>query len=172
MNRTNQIEVVIASDQPAILAGLQYWFGSHARYGVSASVSSAEALLATLDHTAAELIVMTCSIDSSPGESAGREDWPVLRDVRRRCPSTPVVVMTTQTDPASLRAMQAAGATGIAAHRDDPREFERVCNRVMSGVTHVMSRQLAALCDAAASFGFGPGYREVRVMVKPFSHSR
>lgn len=162
MKRTNKIKVVVASDQPVVLSGLQKWFDTRERYRVSASASNAALLLSRLERAAGELIVMACTIDSSS------EAWPVLREVRRRSPDAPIVVLTSQTDPYQFRAMHAAGAAGIVSKHDDVRELDRVCSRVLSGMTQVMSKSVAALCDAARSFD-GAAYRGVRLTVKAFN---
>ncbi|WP_277188991.1 response regulator [Caballeronia sp. BR00000012568055] len=162
MTRTNKIKVVVASDQPVVLSGLQNWFDTHERYRVSVCAPNAELLLSRLEHAAGELIVMACTIDSSS------EAWPVMREARRRSPDAPIVVLTLQTDAHQLRAIHTAGAAGIVSKHDDVRELERVCSRVLSGMTQVMSKSVAALCDAARSFD-GAAYRGVRLTVKAFN---
>jgi DNA-binding NarL/FixJ family response regulator len=169
MKNTNKISVVVATDQPVVLSGLENWFDARGRYRVSASASNAEQLLAKLERAASELIVMTCTIDAPPSANpANGETWPVLREVWRRSPDARIVVLSSQTDPQQFRAMHAAGAAGIVSKHDDVRELDRVCSRVLSGMTQVMSKSVAALRDAARSFD-GGAYRGVRLTVKAFS---
>jgi DNA-binding NarL/FixJ family response regulator len=112
---------------------------------------------------------MGCTIGSSSEVSAGGENGSVLRRVRRRCPDAPIIMLTSQTDPSRFRSMHAAGAAAVVSMEDDVRELDRVCSRVMSGMTQVMSKSITDLCDGARSFDGGAAYRDVRLTVKPFS---
>lgn len=171
--RTEKIRLVVADGQPVILAGLKNWFGARGRYGIAASASSTGQLLATLQHMTSDIIVIGGALDSDA--PAGDDSVELLCVLRQRYPETPVVVLTADTDARTLRAMQRAGAAGIASTRDELREFARICDRVLSGVTGLVSRRIAACLESndeppvRQAFSATATYGDVRVSVKPFS---
>jgi DNA-binding NarL/FixJ family response regulator len=169
MKRTNKNKSGRRERPARGLVRPEKWFDTRERYRVSASASTAELLLSRLERAAGELIVMGCTIGSSSEVSAGGENGSVLRRVRRRCPDAPIIMLTSQTDPSRFRSMHAAGAAAVVSMEDDVRELDRVCSRVMSGMTQVMSKSITDLCDGARSFDGGAAYRDVRLTVKPFS---
>jgi DNA-binding NarL/FixJ family response regulator len=169
MKRTTQLKLVLASDQPAVLQQLKSRFDEGQRFHVCASVRSAGKLLSRLERGAGDLIVMDSAIDTWV-EGSGDRSWPLLRELRQRYPDTPVVVLTEHRGYLTVRAIHDAGAAGIAGRQDDFRDIERVCRRVLSGMTGILSKRLAALCGPAWSFNGAPVYRGVRmrVSVQPF----
>ncbi|WP_250455051.1 response regulator [Caballeronia sp. ATUFL_M2_KS44] len=171
--RTEKIRLVVADGQPVIVAGLQNWFGARGRYCIAASASSTEQLLATLQDTTGDVIVIGGALDANA--PAGDDSVELLCVLRQRYPETPVVVLTADTGARALRAMQRAGAAGIASTRDELREFGRICDRVLSGVTGLVSRRIAACLESndeppvRQAFSATAKYGDVRVSVKPFS---
>jgi DNA-binding NarL/FixJ family response regulator len=164
--RMNKIRIVLADEHPAIIHGLQDWFDGHARYRVVAAARDAAHLFEALEVAACELIVA-----EAPAIGG---DHPLLSELRRRHPDTPAIAYTAHTDPQMLRGMLDAGAAAVVSKRDDLRELERICGRVMSGARGIVSKLAAASgsapasapFDAPASFDASTPYRGVRVSVK------
>jgi DNA-binding NarL/FixJ family response regulator len=167
MIRPYRIKVVIADDQPAVLSGLRRWFASRERYRVSGSARDAAQLLEKMARQGGDLIVMNGDLDAS--SRAGANDFALLRTVRERYPDVPVVVFCADTDASTLRALQSAGAAGIVSKQEEMRDLERVCDRVLSGATGVVSRRVAAMFQTARTFDTPPMYGHVRLSVKPFA---
>jgi two-component system, NarL family, captular synthesis response regulator RcsB len=186
MNFTDKIKATLADPRLPVLRELHDWFASHERYCVVGCAQDAPALLDSLTRDRGDLVVA--------GSELLGADFDVLRELRRRHPDLPVVVYTSIADGRALRAMQLAGATGLIGANDGMRDFERVCSRVMSGATSVMSKRIAASCEAAPvevvetaqapgethtepqvetrsvpapSFGLAGAYGSVQITVKP-----
>ncbi|SAK51911.1 two-component system, response regulator [Caballeronia fortuita] len=166
MNRENKIKIVVADDRPVVLYGLQSWFESHERFSVSLCVRSTDQLLARLKIARYDLIVLSGGM-----EGAQADDFALLRALRDAYPQTPIVAFTDSTDAHVLADMQRAGAAGLVSMREEARAFERVCERVISGATEIVSPRIAACCDAAAApawFDASPDYDLVRMSVRQF----
>jgi len=153
MKRKSKIEIVFADDRPVVLYGLQSWFESSDRFRVSACVRNADKLLARLKTTSYDVIVLSCGMEGSPAD-----DFAFLREMRAACPDTPVVVFTGGTNAHALAETQRAGAAGLVSMREGAGEFERVCERVLSGATGIVSARIAAYRDAAVSSDAAPDY--------------
>jgi two-component system, NarL family, captular synthesis response regulator RcsB len=177
MSHTEKITVFVADQRSAVLTGLYQWFDSQERYRPIGRAADVHQMFGALSQQASDLIVM--------GDNLCGEGFYILRELRRCLPHVPIVVFTSIDEPHALRALQAAGATGIISADDEMKDFERVCSRVMSGAPCVMSHRVAALCDEAPlpepepapqiapppeplrSFDTLPLYRGVRVSVSP-----
>jgi DNA-binding NarL/FixJ family response regulator len=168
MTHPEKIRLVVADEQPVVLLGLQIWFEARGRYEVVASATRGEQLLAKLAAATSELIVMDCALDARARRGADR--FATLRAVRERYPDTPVVALTSDTHPRTLREILCEGVEGVASAYDDLKELGRVCERVLSGVKGVTSRGIDACLairdeDSPAAFNSNMIYREVRVSV-------
>ncbi|VXB00429.1 Response regulator receiver protein [Burkholderia sp. 8Y] len=153
MVRTDKIRLVVADEQPAIVLGLQSWFEARERYRVVASATGAQQLLLKLRDASSELVIVGCPL-SLDARAAG-DRFGILRALRECVPHTPIVALTRDTDPLAVRAMQRAGADGIASTRDELKDFGRVCERVLSGVTGVLSRRIAACMESEGQSAHG-----------------
>ncbi|MDR5856279.1 response regulator [Caballeronia sp. LZ062] len=166
MVRTDKIRLVVADEQPVIVLGLQTWFEARERYRVVASATDEAQLLWKLRDANAELVIVDCALGAHARPAADR--FGILRVLRGQAPHAAVVALTRDTDPLAVRAMQRAGADGIASTRDELKDLGRVCDRVLSGVKGVISRRIAACPESEgriAHGAFNPNaiYREVRV---------
>jgi len=169
MKREDKIRIVVVDDRPVVLYGLQSWFESHERFRVTACVRSTEQLLARLRTTKYDVIVVSCI-----GEGPGADHAALLRELRLMCPATPVVAFTDEIAAGALADIQRAGAAGLVSTREEARTFERVCSRVLSGASNIVSPRIAGYFDAGDSrdavrcFDASSVYRGVRVSVRPF----
>ncbi len=165
MKREDQIRMIVADDRPVVLYGVQGWFEAHERFRVTACVKSADQLLARLKAARYDVIVLGGSMQGSR-----TDDFALLRELRGALPDTPVVVFTNATDARTFADLQRAGAAGLVSTREEARTFERVCERVISGATQIVSPRIAAYCDAAAaSFDAAPVYYGVHMSVRRFT---
>jgi DNA-binding NarL/FixJ family response regulator len=173
MTRHTRIKVVIADGQPVVVSGLRRWFEARERFRVSASALDVAQLLDKMEHIGGDLVVMGGTLGGEAGsassafaDNTGTEDLALLRELKRRYPEVPLIALTQRSDAATLRAMQDAGAAGIVSSRDDMRELERICIRVLSGATRATSKRIAALLATTQVFNAPAPYRAVRVSVK------
>ena len=165
MKRADKIRIVVADDRPIVLYGLQSWFESHERFSVAACVRNASQLFARLNSAKYDLIVLSSCIEGLRPDHVA-----LLRELRQTFPDTPVVAFTNETAASRLADLQLAGAAGLISMREEARAFERVCDRVLSGASQVVSPRIAASCDAGeapGSFDVIPDYRDVRVRIRP-----
>ncbi|KMZ12054.1 hypothetical protein BHUM_06333 [Candidatus Burkholderia humilis] len=177
MNSTEKISVFVADHRSAVLTGLYQWFDSQERYRVIGGAQNVDQLFAALSQRPSDLIVMSSDLFDN--------DFVVLRELRRCLPYVPILIFTTIDEANALRTVQSAGATGIISAKDEMKDFERVCSRVLSGAPGVMSQRVAAICgsapveeapapelvlrveEAVRSFGANPPYQGVRISVRP-----
>jgi two-component system, NarL family, captular synthesis response regulator RcsB len=142
MSHPEKITVFVADHRSAVLTSLYQWFDSQERYRPIGRAADVHQLFSALSQQASDLVVM--------GDHLCGDGFAFLRELRRCLPHVPIVVFTSINDPHALRALQAAGATGIISADDEMKDFERVCSRVLSGAPSVMSHRVAALCDEVA----------------------
>ncbi len=83
-------------------------------------------------------------------------DFSLVRRLRRRHPEVPIVAYTMHTEPQALHALLDAGVAGIASTLDDFRDLERLCNRVLSGASSIVSKRIATCTDAVHTFNDTP----------------
>ena len=163
---TYKISIAVAERRPIVLSGLQNWFGAHERFHIVACAESGPALLAALISANHDLIVL-----SGGAEGSEADDFALLRELRRALPDTPVVVLTDERDPRAIAAIVRGGALGLVSTLDDARAFERVCDRVLSGIKHVVAPAIAASlqsADPAPASGPSPDYGNGPVNVRQF----
>ncbi|WP_175945866.1 response regulator transcription factor [Caballeronia sp. BCC1704] len=165
MLRKDKIRVVVADEQPVIVLGLQTWFETRERYRVVASATVEEQLLSKLRDADGELVIVGGALGAHTRPAADR--FGILRKLRECAPHTPLVALIADSDPLAIRAMQRAGAHGIASTRDELKDLGRVCERVLSGVKGVISPRIAACLENerrnAQAFDPNTIYREVRL---------
>lgn len=100
------LKIALADDQALVLHGLRALLESLGDIQIVVSADNGDALLAALRKTSVDVVV-------SDVRMAHRSGIEVVRALRERGDSTPVLLLTTFDDPALLRAAVEAGAQGF-----------------------------------------------------------
>ncbi|RZF25952.1 response regulator transcription factor [Paraburkholderia sp. UYCP14C] len=121
------LRIILADDHPLVLLGLKSTLEGHEGLSVVGEAQMPAGLIALLQHTPCDVLV----IDPSMTESAGENDGGVglIRRIRGEWPSLRVVVVTAQTNPARLRAIVADTAVSMLGKADSLEELpQAVCD--------------------------------------------
>lgn len=145
MRRTPAIRIFIADDHPIVRQGLRRMVEADPGLVISGEAGDAAALLAALETTATDLVLLDVSMPGGPFLET-------LRELRARHPSVRVLVLSVHPeDQWAVRALK-AGASGYLTKDHSPDQLLEAIRRVYRGgkyVSPTLAEQLASRLDAA-----------------------
>ncbi|HYL56173.1 MAG TPA: response regulator transcription factor [Gemmatimonadales bacterium] len=145
MKRTPAIRIFIADDHPIVRQGLRRMVEADPGLVISGEAGDAAMLLAALEKTATDLVLLDVSMPGGPFLDT-------LRTLRERHPSIRVLVLSVHPeDQWAVRALK-AGASGYLTKDHSPEQLLEAVRRVYRGgkyVSPTLAEQLATHLDAA-----------------------
>lgn len=145
MKRTPAIRIFIADDHPIVRQGLRRMVEADPGLEISGEAGDAAMLLAALEKTATDLVLLDVSMPGGPFLDT-------LRTLRERHPSIGVLVLSVHPeDQWAVRALK-AGASGYLTKDHSPEQLLEAIRRVYRGgkyVSPTLAEQLATHLDAA-----------------------
>ncbi|MDX2968468.1 response regulator transcription factor [Kribbella solani] len=143
------IRVVLADDEAMVRAGVGAILGTDDQIDVVAEAADgAEAVDAVLKHRP-DVAVLDIRMPRMDGLAAGAE-------IRRICPDTAVVILTTFSEDAYIARALGDGASGFLLKSGDPRELIAGLKAVAEGAAY-LSPRVAQRVIAELSSGAGGG---------------
>ncbi|GAA2807267.1 response regulator [Kribbella solani] len=143
------IRVVLADDEAMVRAGVRAILGTDDQIDVVAEAADgAEAVDAVLKHRP-DVAVLDIRMPRMDGLAAGAE-------IRRTCPDTAVVILTTFSEDAYIARALGDGASGFLLKSGDPRELIAGLKAVAEGAAY-LSPRVAQRVIAELSSGAGGG---------------
>jgi DNA-binding NarL/FixJ family response regulator len=140
---TGKIRIFIADDHPIVRQGLRRIVEGDAGMVMAGEAGDAQALLAALDTTAADLVLLDVSMPGSPFLDT-------LRELRTRHPSIRVLALSVQPEEQwAVRALR-AGASGYLTKDHSPEQLLEAIRRVYRGgkyVSPALAEHLALQLD-------------------------
>lgn len=115
MRKAETIQVVLADDHELVRSGIRALMEGVKGVHVIAEVADGAELLALLESVHPDVVVCDITMPGMDGLTA-------LRHIRARWPQLPVIMLSMNDDPASIKRAVAAGASGYV--RKDAPQFE------------------------------------------------
>src|SRR6266850_1904032 len=128
--RKSKIKVMIADDHAILRAGLRFLVNAQPDMEVVAEAPDGEAAIQAARETTPHVALMDLTMPRTGGMRA-------LQEIARDCAETRVLVLTMHDDPAYLRAVLAAGASGYVLKRSVDAELLTAIRAVHRGGTFV-----------------------------------
>jgi two-component system, NarL family, invasion response regulator UvrY len=145
VKRTPAIRIFIADDHPIVRQGLRRMVEADPGLAISGEAGDTATLLAALEKTATDLVLLDVSMPGGPFLDT-------LRTLRERHPSIRVLVLSVHPeDQWAVRALK-AGASGYLTKDHSPDQLLEAIRRVYRGgkyVSPTLAEQLATHLDAA-----------------------
>ncbi|MGF6858702.1 response regulator [Paraburkholderia sp. CI3] len=121
------LRIILADDHPFVLLGLKSTLEAHEGLSVVGQAQMPTALIALLQHTPCDVLVVDLSMPEPAGEIG--DGLGLIRRVRGEWPSLRVVVVTGQTNAAMLRVVVADAAVSVIGKADSLEELpQAVCD--------------------------------------------
>ncbi|MGI4861980.1 MAG: response regulator [Janthinobacterium lividum] len=141
--RAMTMRVVLADDHPALILGMRTVLEANGRTHVTGEAHTPEALLDTLRRVECDVLVMDYSMPDE-AERGGRDGVYLLRTVRGRYPTLPIVVFTMLRGAGLVDLVIGAGANGVLCKRDPIEQLPGMLGLVMAG--HTLVHPASAQC--------------------------
>ena len=143
-----KLRVVLADDHPFVLLGMRALFAADDGIDVVGEANNASALLAELAGVACDVLVTDFAMPEH-GNNA-KDGLRLIREVRQEFPRVNIVVLTSVSNVAILRAILYAGALGLV-NKAEPIELVATAVRHASvGRRYVSASFVTALAEAGA----------------------
>ena len=129
-SRKSKIRVMIADDHAILRSGLRLLVNSQADMEVVSEAPDGEQAVQAARETRPDVALMDLTMPRTRGMRA-------LQEIVRDCPATRVLILTMHDDPAYLRSVFAAGASGYVLKRSVDAELLAAIRAVHRGGTFV-----------------------------------
>src|SRR5271157_1461112 len=127
---SNMIRVLVADDHPLIRSGLRQILSPEPDVAVLGEAEDSEQVLERIEEQAWDVVLLDITMP-------GRGGLDALREIRRRQPSLPVLVLSIHSEEQfAVRAIK-AGASGYLSKTDPPAEIVQAIRKVASGKKYV-----------------------------------
>jgi DNA-binding NarL/FixJ family response regulator len=123
---TNRIKVIVADEQPLILAGIRGALDGVEDITVVGEARSAQQLLPLVSRTAPDVVMLDAEIPGAEGLGA-------LRRIRSGHPSIKTIVLTATADPREIAKALELGACGVILKSIDPFDLAAVIRQALRG---------------------------------------
>jgi len=144
------LRVVLADDHPALILGMRTVLEAGGKVRVTGEAHTPEALLDTLRRVECDVLVMDYSMPDAE-ERSGRDGLCLLRTVRGRYPTLPIVVFTMLRGAVLVDLVIGAGANGVLCKRDPIEQLPGMLSLVAAG--HTLVHPASAHCMRAGRPG-------------------
>jgi len=128
--RKSKIRVIVADDHAILRSGLKLLVNAQADMEVVAEAPDGEQAVLAARETRPDVALMDLTMPRTVGMRA-------LQEIVRSCPKTRVLVLTMHDDPAYLRAVLAAGASGYVLKRSVDADLLAAIRAVHRGGTFI-----------------------------------
>jgi two-component system, NarL family, invasion response regulator UvrY len=140
----NVIRVLVADDHPLIRSGLRQVLAQEPDVAVLGEAEDSEKLLELIDQQGWDVVLLDITMP-------GRGGLDALREIHRRRPALPVLVLSVHAEEQfAVRAIK-AGASGYLSKTDPPTEIVRAIRKVVSGKKYVSAALAENLANALES---------------------
>jgi two-component system, NarL family, response regulator NreC len=126
ISRKPSIRVVIADDHAILRSGLKMLINAQADMVVAGEAANGEQAIQSVRETKPDVALMDLTMPSARGTAA-------IQEITQAFPKTRVLVLTMHDDPAYLRAVLAAGASGYVLKRSVDAELLAAIRAVSRG---------------------------------------
>ena len=156
------IRVLVADDHPLLRSGIKQVLGQESDMAVVGEAEDSEQVLQRIDEQGWDVVVLDIAMP-------GRSGLDALREIRRRRPNLPVLVLSMHSEEQfAIRAIK-AGASGFISKSDAPTEIVRAIRKVVTGKKYVSASLAETLANAIESETHRPSHealsdREFQVM--------
>jgi len=123
------IRVAVADDHPASLAGMEHVLSSAGNLSLVGMVTSSTGLIELLGRTPCDVVVT----DFSMPHGRYGDGLSLLRFLKRRFPTTRLVVLTGIENTAVLQGILGVGSVGIVSKSDDLQHLEQAIGTAYAG---------------------------------------
>src|SRR5271168_3272281 len=128
--RKSRIRVMVADDHAILRSGLKLLINAQADMEVVSEAPDGEQAIRAARETSPDVALMDLTMPRTGGMRA-------LQEIVRDCPKTRVLVLTMHDDPAYLRSVLSAGASGYVLKRSVDAELLTAIRAVHQGGTFV-----------------------------------
>lgn len=125
--------VVVVDDHPLVRKGLAEVIDQSGDMHVTGEASNAQEARALVARAKPDLVI----VDLSLGETSGLE---LIKDLRRRHPELPVLVVSMHDESLFAERSIQAGARGFIMKQEDPKEVLTAMRRVLDGKLYLSDR--------------------------------
>ncbi|HET9029986.1 MAG TPA: response regulator transcription factor [Candidatus Aquilonibacter sp.] len=130
LNNSDIIRVVVADDHPLIRQGVRHLLTSIPGIEVVAEVSTGSEIVATVEQTKPDILVLDITMP-------GRDGIDVAAELHAALPQVRIIGLTMHEEPSYIRRLFDAGASGYVAKRSVSDELIRAVRTVAAGGTYV-----------------------------------
>lgn len=135
------IHILVADDYPLLRRGIQQVLQQEPDFGPLAEAETAEDALRRIDEKTWDAVLLGVM-------TSGKSGLEVLREIRKRKPGIPVLMLSTRSEEVfAVRAIK-AGANGYLPRNIAPAELVRAIRRVLAGKRYVSLELAEALANA------------------------
>jgi two-component system, NarL family, invasion response regulator UvrY len=138
------IQVLVVDDHPLLRSGLKYVLQQESDFGPPEEAENSEQVLERLEERSWDVVVLDIAMP-------GRNGLETLSEIRKRCPSLPVLILSMHSEEQyAIRAIK-AGANGYLTKNNAASELVRAIRRILAGKKYVspgLAEVLAHLIDA------------------------
>jgi two-component system, NarL family, captular synthesis response regulator RcsB len=143
-----KLRVILADDHPFVVLGMRALFAADESIEVVGEAANASSLLVELEKTPCDVLVTDFAMPEAGPET--HDGLRLIRKVRENWPKVSIVVLTSVSNVAILRAILNAGAISLV-NKAEPIELVSTAVRHASvGRRYVSTSFLAALAEAGA----------------------
>ncbi|MEX3784720.1 response regulator [Paraburkholderia sp. BR14374] len=134
------LQIILADDHPFVLLGLKWALEAHEGLTVVGQAQTPTALIALLQHTPCDVLVVDLSMPEPAGEIG--DGLCLIQRIRGEWPSLRVVVVTGQTNAAMLRVVAADAAVSVVGKADSLEELPRAVRDSVRGGARYLGRSV------------------------------
>ena len=127
------ISVLIADDHTVVRQGLKQILANDAQMSVVAEATNGNEVLQTLERTNVDVLVLDITMP-------GRNGLDVLKEVKRKYPTLPVLVLSMHPEDQFAIRILRAGAAGYITKESAPEELVEALRKVCAGGKYVSSQ--------------------------------
>jgi DNA-binding NarL/FixJ family response regulator len=137
------VRVILADDHRLFLEGLTELIGKMTDIQIIATAANGAEVMQKLQETPADLAVLDIHMPVADGITT-------TRLIREKYPHMRVLVLTMSDEPATMRAVLAAGASGYVLKTVEREELEKAIRQVVAGQTYFTEEITAELAGSKA----------------------
>ena len=138
---TDMIRVLVADDHPLLRNGLRQILAQEPDLMVGAEAENSDQTLEYVEREPWDIVILDITMP-------GRSGLEVLRDIRRKHPDLPVLVLSMHSeDQFAVRAIK-AGANGYISKDNAAAEVVRAIRKILTGKKYVSAKLAEILADA------------------------
>jgi DNA-binding NarL/FixJ family response regulator len=137
------VRVILADDHRLFLEGLTELIGKMPDIQIIATAANGAEVMQKLQETPADLAVLDIHMPVADGITT-------TRLIREKYPHMRVLVLTMSDEPATMRAVLAAGASGYVLKTVEREELEKAIRQVVAGQTYFTEEITAELAGSKA----------------------